>query len=92
MSIEVPDDVRTVLESRWADLPAHLRENHAVEGYEQGLLSLAQERRLLGLQTRWDAQQFLGRRGIAVFDFEPSELDREANLQRNAASKPTARE
>ena len=30
--------------------------------------------------TRWEAQDFLGSHGIAVFDFDPSELDREAAL------------
>jgi predicted HTH domain antitoxin len=92
LSIDVPEDVRTALESRWGDLSSHLRENLAVEGYRQGLLSLAQIRRLLGLQTRWDAQVFLGRKGVAVFDFEPSELDREAALQQDAASHPSAHE
>ena len=87
VSIEVPDDVRTALETRWGDLSMRLRENLAVDGFEQGLLSLAQVRRLLGLRTRWDAQQFLGRKGVAVFDFEPSELDREAALQQTAAAR-----
>jgi predicted HTH domain antitoxin len=80
LSIEVPDDVRTVLEGRWGDLSRHLRESLALDGYRQGLLNLAQVRRLLELPTRWDAQEFLGRHGIAVFDYDPSELDREAAL------------
>ena len=91
LRIDVPDDVRTARETRWGDLSAHLRENLAVEGYQHGLLSLAQVCRLLGLQTRRDAQLFLGKKGIAVFDFEPSELDREAALQDGAASKPSSR-
>jgi hypothetical protein len=41
LSIDVPQDVRTALESRWGDQSSHLRENLAVEGYRQGLLSLA---------------------------------------------------
>lgn len=73
-------------------MSAHLKENLAVEGYQQGLLSLAQVRRLLGFQIRWNAQLFLGRRGVAVFDFEPSDLDREAALQQVAASEPSASE
>lgn len=87
VSIEVPDDVRNILESQWGDLSRHLRERMALDGYRQGLLSLAQVRRMLGLATRWDAQEFLGQRGIAVFDFDPSELDREAALQEAAASR-----
>ena len=50
----------------------------------QGLFSLAQVRRLLGLATRWEAQQFLGAHDVPVFDFDPAELDREAALQESA--------
>ena len=82
LSIDVPDDIRSALETQWGDLSLHLRENLALEGYRQGLLALAQVRRLLGLATRWEAQEFLGKHGVAVFDFEPSELDREARCTR----------
>jgi len=73
VSIDVPDDIRAALEVRWGDLSQHVRENTALDGYREGLLSLAQVRRLLGLATRWDAQQFLGQHGIAVFDLDDSE-------------------
>ncbi len=81
LSIDVPDDVRSALEGRWGDLSRHVAEALALDGYRQGLLSLAQVRRLLGFETRWDAQQFLGLHGVPVFDLDPSELDREAALQ-----------
>ncbi len=87
LSIELPDDVRNVLEGRWGDLSRHVRETMALDGFRQGLLNLAQVRRLLGLATGWEAQQFLGRNGVAVFDFEPSELDREAALHEAAATR-----
>ena len=87
LSIDMPDDVRTALEERWGDLSQRLKRDLALNGYQQGLLSLAQVRRLLGFATRWDAQQFLGSHGIPVFDFDPSELDREAALQELASSR-----
>ncbi len=77
----MPDDVRSALEGRWGDLSRRLTEHLALDGYRQGLLSLAQVRRLLGFATRLEAQEFLGSRGVPVFDFDPSELDREAALQ-----------
>lgn len=88
LSIDLPDDIQAVLEDRWGDLSQHLRENLALDGYQQGLLSLAQVRRMLGLSTRLEAQNFLGQRGVAVFDFDPSELDREAAVQEAAARLP----
>jgi hypothetical protein len=45
----------------------------------------------MGLATRWEAQQFLGSRGVPVFDFDPSDLDREAALQELAHSRPSER-
>jgi hypothetical protein len=81
LSIDMPDDVRSALEGRWGNLSRRLTGNLALHGYRQGLLSLAQVRRLLGLATRWEAQQFLGSHGIPVFGFDPAELDREAALQ-----------
>jgi predicted HTH domain antitoxin len=85
LSVDMPEDIQTALETKWGDLSQHVRETLAVEGYRQGLLSLSQVRRLLGLSTRWEAQEFIGRRGVPVFDFDPSELDREAALQSEAA-------
>jgi predicted HTH domain antitoxin len=81
LSIDMPEDVRSALEGRWGNLSRRLTENLALDGYRQGLLSMAQVRRLLGLATRWEAQEFLGSHGIPVFDFDPAELDREAALQ-----------
>jgi predicted HTH domain antitoxin len=85
LSIEVPDDIRDALESHWGDLSHRLREELAAEGYRQGLLTLAQVRRLLRFASRWQAQEFLAQRGVADFDFDPAELDREAALQESAA-------
>ena len=81
LSIDMPEDVRSALEGRCGNLWRRVTENLALDGYRQGLLSLAQVRRLLGLATRWEAQRFLGSRGIPVFDFDPAEIDREAALQ-----------
>ena len=81
LSINMPDDVRSALEGRWGDLSRRLTEALALDGYRQGLLSVAQVRRLLGFGSRCEAQEFLGSRGIPVFDFDPAELDREAALQ-----------
>ena len=88
LSINMKDDVRSALEGRWGDLSRRLTENLALDGYRQGLLSVAQVRRLLGFASRWEAQEFLGSRGIPVFDFGPAELDHEAALQELAGARP----
>ncbi len=50
ISIEVPDELASSLEDRWGDLPRHLLEDLAADGYRQGLLTAAQVGRLLGLE------------------------------------------
>ena len=66
LSLNVPDDVQAALEAQWGDLSRHIKEALAVDGYRQRLLSLSQVRRRLGMTTRWEAQQFLGTRGVPV--------------------------
>jgi hypothetical protein len=87
LSIAVPDDIQAALESEWTDLGRHLQESLAIDGFKKGLLTIAQVRRLLNLPYRFDAEQFLGSHGIAVIDFDPSELDREAQLHQNVAAR-----
>ena len=87
IAISMPDDMQTALEGAWGDLARHVQENLAIDGYSKGLLTLAQVRRLLGMTTRFEASEFLGRRGVAVIDFDPSELDREAKLLRGLAAR-----
>jgi len=87
VAVSMPDDIQTALEGAWGDLARHVQENLAIDGYSNGLLTLAQVRRLLGLQTRFEAAQFLGSRGVAVIDFDPSELDREAQLLQGLAAR-----
>ena len=78
---------KRALEGKWGDLSRHVQENLAIEGFRKGVLSVARVRRMLGMGTRMEAQEFLGNHGVAVFDFDPSELDREATLLQAIASR-----
>jgi predicted HTH domain antitoxin len=80
--VDMPVEIESVLRERWGDLSQHLKESMAIEGYQQRLLGLAQVRRLLGLATRWDAQLFLGERGVAVFDLDEAEVESDADAHR----------
>jgi predicted HTH domain antitoxin len=86
LQVEVPEDIELALRPQWTTLSRHLVEQLAADGFEQGLLSLAQVGRMLGLKSRWEAQTFLGERGIAVFDLPVQELDREADLHKKLAT------
>ena len=86
LTIPVPDDVQASLEGEWGDLARHLQESLAVDGYSKGRPQPGSgPPDWLGMATRLEAQEFLGRRGVAVFDFDPAELDREAALLKTVA-------
>ncbi len=63
LEVPIPESLRDSLQRCVRDLGLAAREGVAVEGYRQGALSLAQVRELLGLPTRWEAQNFLASMG-----------------------------
>ena len=60
VAISLPDDVVQQLQTQWGeDIPRHILESVALEGYRSGVLGEEGVRRLLGLATRFDVHAFL---------------------------------
>jgi hypothetical protein len=76
VAIELPEDIAEGLRAKWEDLPRHTLEALALEGYRSGVLTESQVRRVLGFQTRWEANSFLRERGV-YYNYAPSEIDQE---------------
>jgi hypothetical protein len=57
--IELLEEIERQLEIEWGDLPRRALETLALEGYRFGALTLAQLRRMLGFETRMEADAFL---------------------------------
>jgi len=75
VAIHVPDDVAAAMP--WEDVPRHLLEQIALEGYRDGWLSEEQVRRLLGYETRLDVHGFLKAHGAYLrYSVEDLECDR----------------
>lgn len=75
VAIHVPDDVAASLP--WDDVPRHLVEHIALEGYAAGWLSEEQVRRLLGYATRMEVHGFLKAHGVYLrYTVEDLEQDR----------------
>jgi hypothetical protein len=75
VAIHVPDDVAAALP--WEDVPRHILEQLALEGYRDGWLSEEQVRRLLGYETRLDVHSFLKEHGAYLrYTVEDLERDR----------------
>lgn len=56
IAIHLPDDIARVLP--WEDIPRHLLEQIALQGYQAGHLSEEQVRRLLDYDTRLEVHAF----------------------------------
>ncbi len=78
VAIHLPDDVAAAVP--WDDVPRHLLEQIALEGYQEGWLSEAQIRRLLGYETRMDVHGFLKKHGVPLrYTLQDLEQDRAAH-------------
>lgn len=64
MTLEVPDDLSRELSAGFANPGRTALEALAAEAYEKDVLSLEQVRRLLGAESRWEAQEVLERHGV----------------------------
>lgn len=76
VAIELPEDIAEGLRTKWKDLPRHTLEALALEGYRSGALTESQVRRVLGFETRLEANSFLRDHGV-FYNYTPSDLDQE---------------
>jgi len=78
IAIHLPDDIVRVLP--WQDIPRHMLENIALEGYQTGHLSEEQVRRLLGHSTRLEVHGFLKEHDVPLrYTLEDLEHDRQTH-------------
>ena len=57
VAIHLPEDVAAAMP--WDDVPRHILEQIALEGYSEGWLAEEQVRRLLGYETQLEVHGFL---------------------------------
>ncbi len=73
MVLEIPDEISAELSRKLADPARSALEALAAAAYGQDVLSLEQVRRLLGLESMWEAKAVLSKHGawpgMAVEDF-----------------------
>jgi predicted HTH domain antitoxin len=75
--IELPADVEDLLASQYADLAQAAKEALAIDGYRSGKFGVSTLRRILGFQTRWEAEQWLAQRRVPMnYTVEDLEADR----------------
>ncbi len=74
ISITVPDDLASQMGDRWEDLPRQALEALAAATYRSGIFSMAQVRRLLGHESRFETHAFLKQAG-AYLDYTEEDLE-----------------
>jgi predicted HTH domain antitoxin len=76
ITIHIPDDLARSLGQAHGDLSRRTLEALAIDGYRRGSLTQLQVGQLLGL-SRIETEDLLARH-VALYDYDPAELDREA--------------
>ena len=84
ITLELPEDIVRELRSKWKDLPRAALESLALEAYRSRALTAAQLRRLLGFETRMQADSFLKDHEVYDFTAADFEQDRETLRQLRA--------
>ena len=80
VAIHLPEDVAAAMP--WDDVPRHILEQIALEGYSAGWLTEEQVRRLLGYETRLEVHGFLADHDVPLqYTLEHLEHDRAAHRQ-----------
>ena len=81
VTIELPEEIEQQLETEWGNLPRRALEAVALEGYRSGALTLAQLRRMLGFETRMEADAFLKQHGVYL-EYTEADLERDRETHR----------
>lgn len=83
--IDIPDEIAAQLTAGGRELSRTALEALGLEGYRLGMLNQLQVGQLLGL-SRIQTEDFLAEHAD-LYDFDPSELNREAQALANLSSK-----
>jgi hypothetical protein len=81
VQIDIPEDISAALEKQWRDLPRHILETLAIEGYRSHALSRSQVRRLLGFQTSLEVDSFMAKANVP-FPYSVADLENDIETHR----------
>jgi hypothetical protein len=77
ISFDLPPDVQSLLTEQFDDLSQAAKEAFAIEGYRTRKFGVSTVRRILGFETRSDAEQWLAKHDVAMnYTREDLEADR----------------
>ena len=74
ISFELPVDIENDLRKELGDLSEAAKEAFLIENYRAGRLSVGDIAAILAFDTKYQAEQWLGRRGV-TWNYGPAELE-----------------
>ncbi len=86
VTVEIPEDIAQLLNSKWANLPRGVLESLALEAYRSGTLTTAQLRRLLGFQSPMEVDAFLKQAGVYL-DYSLKDYEEDLETLRKVRGK-----
>ncbi len=86
VTLDIPDEIARELAVAGQELSHAALEALALEGYRRGALTQLHVGRLLGL-SRTQTEDFLAKH-LALYDYEPAELQREAEALAKLTDRP----
>ena len=77
ISFNLPSEIEQQLRHGLEDLEQAAKEDFVIARYKEGNLSMGQLARILGFETRFQAEEWLGKRGITMnYSLDDLESDR----------------
>jgi len=76
VALDIPEEVEQRLRARWSDLPRHALEALAAAAYRSGVLTGAEVGCMLGLESRWEVEDFL-KNAEALLGYTEADLSRD---------------
>jgi hypothetical protein len=82
VTIQVPEVIAHRLQEKWGqDVPRHVLESVALEGFRERILTTEELRQLLGFETKFDVHAFLKAHDIPFYTLAELEHDRETSAR-----------
>jgi len=88
VTIRLPADILAALADQWGNVPRRSLEAIAVEGYRSGALTETQVRRLLELDTRFQAHALLKEHHVPL-QYTTADLDDDLTAHRDLGLLPS---
>jgi hypothetical protein len=82
VALQIPDDIAAAIRKiKGQDIGRHILEAYVIQAYQQRELGTAQLRRLLGLATRYEFEDFLAAHNIPR-NYTPADLEHDRDTAR----------